>query len=232
MHLCATPTRADSRPGLMSASGVYVWRSFIWEYLRSHFAVVAFAVVDVAENHGSFRAAKDGEGGEAEHSESWFSQANHIFNCLGITSDFTDYKVVLEAFLYPLFEGIGTLPSRLFICLPSKRSSNRAIIIQIARLPRLLVPRFVGCWGANVYAALRQFHQAKGFDPDSQDVAWRLGYPLFQLPSAVDALFAHVDDADFDSQEDDQEPVNTDADGENHVHEPTTASEKPGPSLY
>ncbi|KAJ7870343.1 hypothetical protein B0H14DRAFT_3575403 [Mycena olivaceomarginata] len=38
----------------------------IWEYLRSHFAVVAFAVVDVAENHGSFRAAKDGEGGEAE----------------------------------------------------------------------------------------------------------------------------------------------------------------------
>jgi hypothetical protein len=46
-------------------------------------------------------------------------------------------------------------------------------------------------WDADVYAALRQFHRAKGFDPDSQDVAQHLGYPLFQLPSAVDPLFAH-----------------------------------------
>jgi hypothetical protein len=46
-------------------------------------------------------------------------------------------------------------------------------------------------WDTNVYAALRQFHQGKGFDPDSQDVARHLGYPLYQLPSAVDALFAH-----------------------------------------
>ncbi|KAJ7912281.1 hypothetical protein B0H13DRAFT_1613775 [Mycena leptocephala] len=46
-------------------------------------------------------------------------------------------------------------------------------------------------WDANVYAALRQFHRAKGFDPDSQDVARHLGYPLYQLPRAVDPLFAH-----------------------------------------
>ncbi|KAF8181361.1 hypothetical protein K438DRAFT_1550313, partial [Mycena galopus ATCC 62051] len=32
-----------------------------------------------------------------------------------------------------------------------------------------------------VYAGLRQFHRAKGFDPDSQDVARHLGYPLYHL---------------------------------------------------
>ncbi|KAJ7867318.1 hypothetical protein B0H13DRAFT_2351977 [Mycena leptocephala] len=46
-------------------------------------------------------------------------------------------------------------------------------------------------WDADVYAALRQFYRAKGFDPDSQDVARHMGYPLFQLRSVVDPLFAH-----------------------------------------
>ena len=46
-------------------------------------------------------------------------------------------------------------------------------------------------WDADVYAALRQFHQAKGFDPDSQDVARQLGHPLYQLHSVMDPLFAH-----------------------------------------
>jgi hypothetical protein len=36
-------------------------------------------------------------------------------------------------------------------------------------------------WDASVYAGLRQFHQAKGFDPDSQDVARYLGHPLYEL---------------------------------------------------
>ncbi|KAJ6452400.1 hypothetical protein C8R45DRAFT_789500, partial [Mycena sanguinolenta] len=36
-------------------------------------------------------------------------------------------------------------------------------------------------WDASVYGGLRQFHQAQGFDPDSQDVARHLGLPLFRL---------------------------------------------------
>ncbi|KAJ7927334.1 hypothetical protein B0H13DRAFT_1861521 [Mycena leptocephala] len=56
-------------------------------------------------------------------------------------------------------------------------------------------------WDADVYAALRQFHRAKGFDPGSQDVAQDLG--------AMDPLFAH----DSESQVDNQEPVDIDADG-------------------
>ncbi|KAJ6586077.1 hypothetical protein B0H19DRAFT_915425, partial [Mycena capillaripes] len=36
-------------------------------------------------------------------------------------------------------------------------------------------------WDTSVYSGLRQFHQTKGFDPDSLDVARYLGYPYFQL---------------------------------------------------
>ncbi|KAJ7826039.1 hypothetical protein B0H13DRAFT_2680789 [Mycena leptocephala] len=82
-------------------------------------------------------------------------------------------------------------------------------------------------WDANVYAGLRQFHQIKGFDPDSQDVAEHLGYPLYQLSRAMDPLFAHVDEEDSYSIEDDQNPVTTDTDHGNHTHNPTTGTEEP-----
>ncbi|KAJ6512461.1 hypothetical protein C8R45DRAFT_777163, partial [Mycena sanguinolenta] len=35
-------------------------------------------------------------------------------------------------------------------------------------------------WDASVYAGLRRLHTAKGFDPDSQDLAGHLGYELYQ----------------------------------------------------
>jgi hypothetical protein len=46
-------------------------------------------------------------------------------------------------------------------------------------------------WDASVYAGLSQFHQAKGFNSESQDVAQHLGHPLYQLSSESDAPFAH-----------------------------------------
>ncbi|KAJ7259435.1 hypothetical protein C8J57DRAFT_1024207, partial [Mycena rebaudengoi] len=36
-------------------------------------------------------------------------------------------------------------------------------------------------WDDLVYAGIREFHQAKGFDPYSQDVARELGYPLYEV---------------------------------------------------
>ncbi|KAJ7337025.1 hypothetical protein DFH08DRAFT_648965, partial [Mycena albidolilacea] len=36
-------------------------------------------------------------------------------------------------------------------------------------------------WDASVYTGIRQFHRAKGFDPDGQDVARQLGCPLYEL---------------------------------------------------
>jgi hypothetical protein len=46
-------------------------------------------------------------------------------------------------------------------------------------------------WDASVYAGLHQFYGAKGFDPDSQDVARYLGCPLYYLPTELDLSFAH-----------------------------------------
>ncbi|KAJ7501796.1 hypothetical protein B0H11DRAFT_1991163 [Mycena galericulata] len=36
-------------------------------------------------------------------------------------------------------------------------------------------------WDSSVYAGLQEFHRSKGFDPDTQDVARDLGYPLYRV---------------------------------------------------
>ncbi|KAJ7658920.1 hypothetical protein B0H17DRAFT_1020974 [Mycena rosella] len=46
-------------------------------------------------------------------------------------------------------------------------------------------------WDESVYTGLRKFHQAKGFDPDSQNIALELGYPLFEISTDVDGTSAH-----------------------------------------
>ncbi|KAJ6599440.1 hypothetical protein B0H10DRAFT_1685030, partial [Mycena sp. CBHHK59/15] len=45
----------------------------------------------------------------------------------------------------------------------------------------LEVAAYLPVWDSAVYEGLRRFHSAKGFDPDSQDVAQHLGYPLYEL---------------------------------------------------
>ncbi|KAF7337140.1 hypothetical protein MVEN_02152000 [Mycena venus] len=64
-------------------------------------------------------------------------------------------------------------------------------------------------WDDSVYAGLRQFHQAKGFEPDSQDVALHLRLPLYQLSNEIEVPFAHVTEEDSDEEEDWDEDVNT-----------------------
>jgi hypothetical protein len=46
-------------------------------------------------------------------------------------------------------------------------------------------------WDANVYDGIRQFHEAKGFDPYSQEVAIALGWPLLELSRDLETLLAH-----------------------------------------
>jgi hypothetical protein len=46
-------------------------------------------------------------------------------------------------------------------------------------------------WDDSVYAGLRQFHEAKGFDPDSPNVARYLGCSLYRLGDETDAPSAH-----------------------------------------
>ncbi|KAJ6566325.1 hypothetical protein B0H19DRAFT_939736, partial [Mycena capillaripes] len=55
-----------------------------------------------------------------------------------------------------------------------------------------LTTRIVGhSWETSVYAGIREFQRAKGFDPESQDVARHLGYRLFYPFNEMDTPFAH-----------------------------------------
>ncbi|KAF8210703.1 hypothetical protein K438DRAFT_96646 [Mycena galopus ATCC 62051] len=56
-------------------------------------------------------------------------------------------------------------------------------------------------WESSIYAGLRQFHQGKGFDPESQDVTRHLGYPLLSS-TQIDIGFSRVDDKDSSTGED------------------------------
>ncbi|KAF7336235.1 hypothetical protein MVEN_02171400 [Mycena venus] len=49
-------------------------------------------------------------------------------------------------------------------------------------------------WGSNVYAGLRLFHYAKGFNPESQEVSEHLGHPLYELSHWQNGPFAYVED--------------------------------------
>ncbi|KAJ7121934.1 hypothetical protein C8R46DRAFT_105497 [Mycena filopes] len=158
----------------------------------------------------------------------WLSQANHIFHRVGITASLEDYLLVhYTVFTVNLSYATANMPQGyLFLCPledfqvgPSSfrwpdcpgywsldplgiehLSTDEATCLGFP--PVSLTTRIWGrSWDASVYAGIRQFHAAKGFDPDGQEVARHLGYPLYELCSEVDVLFAHVECESFDSVE-------------------------------
>ncbi|KAJ6586016.1 hypothetical protein B0H19DRAFT_429269 [Mycena capillaripes] len=52
----------------------------------------------------------------------------------------------------------------------------------------------VHSWDNSVYAGIREFQRAKGFDPESQDVARHLEYLLFYPFNEMDCPLAHVNE--------------------------------------
>ncbi|KAF7337073.1 hypothetical protein MVEN_02144500 [Mycena venus] len=164
------------------------------------------------------------------HCEYWLSQANHIFTRLGIVSNFEDY-VVVDDIEFKIVVSSTTAPQLtgfLFICpaqdlqtgsssfrwpaCPAYWSLDPSGIEHLSKddATRLGFPTIqlsaevsTNSWDARIYAGLRQFHQGKGFDPESQDVARYLGYPLYQLSGELkvdDAPFTYVDDVDAESE--------------------------------
>ncbi|KAF7366842.1 hypothetical protein MSAN_00942700 [Mycena sanguinolenta] len=158
----------------------------------------------------------------------WLSQANHIFHRLQIVSNFADYVVVdFIRFDLDILQTTGKSPEGfLFLCPeedfrtgPSSfccptchaywsldpSGTNRLSLEEATQLgfPALKISaEALGFhWDDRVYNGLRQFHQSKGFDPYSEDVARHLGLPLSQLSSERDAHWAYVDsdDEDFDA---------------------------------
>ncbi|KAJ7719578.1 hypothetical protein B0H16DRAFT_1700198 [Mycena metata] len=195
----------------------------------------------------------------------WLAQANHIFSRLQITSNLEDYVLVDEV---EFRIAIGNTrqdapPGYLFLCPttdlqtgllsfrwpdypaywsldPSgadRLSSEEAT--QLGFPSFQLTSKFEGLsWDTSVYAGLRQFHQAKGFDPDSQDVARDTGYPLYRLSREVNSLFAHMeedwsddgtDEGETDDEwEDAQSSVEVEQDGDKST-ENSDANEDEGP---
>ncbi|KAJ7027343.1 hypothetical protein C8F04DRAFT_91818 [Mycena alexandri] len=148
----------------------------------------------------------------------WLSQANHIFHRLQAIDNYVDYVVIDHVvFRVEILPSAVSPPTGyLFLCPPSAFQAGSSSLrwpdcptywsfdpLGVERLtaeeatclgfPSMLLTTSVlgHSWDASVYTGLRQFHAAKGFDPDSQDVARHLGYPLYELSGEIDVPFAH-----------------------------------------
>ncbi|KAJ7679474.1 hypothetical protein DFH06DRAFT_1166691 [Mycena polygramma] len=162
----------------------------------------------------NFRICVDGES-----ISRWLPQANHIFDRLNITQDLENY-VFMDSINYWLEFSASTenlplgylflCPSadlqddfacfRLPVCLaywsldPSGAGRLTADEARTAGFPDVELRRAVlgTFWDDSVYTGIRQFHEAKGFDPYSQDAAIAMGCPLIDITCDRDALVAHI----------------------------------------
>ncbi|KAJ7300954.1 hypothetical protein DFH08DRAFT_996544 [Mycena albidolilacea] len=157
----------------------------------------------------------------------WLSQANHIFCHLRMMSNFDDYGAASSCWTTKEPPG-GSPAGFLFLC-PRKdfkigsssfhwpdcpaywsldsSSVDRLTLEEATRLGfpalRLKTTLHGDSSDASIYEGLRRFHRAKGFNLDGLDIARNLGYPLYQLSSEDNFLFAHMDEGDFEVAEED-----------------------------
>ncbi|KAJ7913898.1 hypothetical protein B0H13DRAFT_460437 [Mycena leptocephala] len=161
-----------------------------------------------------------GDGSDGFSWPTWLVQANHIFDSLDISSNFVDY-IVVEGIQYRvrlLNPRDHIPPGYLFLCpLEDLLFKDSPTCFRRPDCPaywsfdpsgtkRLSAEEAWNCgfpnlefrmkvlgrsWENAVYAGLRQFHEAKGFDPYSQEVALELGYPLFRVSCEPNAVLAH-----------------------------------------
>ncbi|KAJ7712144.1 hypothetical protein B0H16DRAFT_1744491 [Mycena metata] len=151
----------------------------------------------------------------------WLTQANYIFSRLRITSNLEYYVAVYRVDFRITIGNTrkDSPPGYLFLCPTTDFQTEPASFrwpdcpaywsldplgvdrLSMEAATQLGFPGFKlttkwegASWDTSVYAGLRQFHQAKGFDPESQDVARHLGRPLYKFSREVDSPFAHVEE--------------------------------------
>ncbi|KAJ7057449.1 hypothetical protein C8F01DRAFT_332622 [Mycena amicta] len=133
----------------------------------------------------------------------WWSQAGHIFNLLNIRDKFDSYFLAYGPpqveFTVPEGAPNGYLfyvpplqkkPFQFFWSLdPLGREQLSWKEARTRGFPRLIFSKngYRQQWDTSMYEEVRAIHIAKGFDPDSQDIARHLGYPLFELVSDIKA---------------------------------------------
>ncbi|KAJ7057454.1 hypothetical protein C8F01DRAFT_332751 [Mycena amicta] len=136
----------------------------------------------------------------------WWSQAGHIFKLLNIHDKFDSYFLAYGPpdMMFTVPEGapngylfcskswqpLRKKPSQVFWSLDplgrERLSWKEACTLGFPKLifSMMGIPRQ---WDASLYEEVRAMHIARGFDPDSQDIARHLGYPLFELVSNIKA---------------------------------------------
>ncbi|KAJ7203408.1 hypothetical protein B0H12DRAFT_1161854 [Mycena haematopus] len=169
------------------------------------------------------------------HMDPWMSQGNYIISQLGNSSNHEDYAIVEKVvFRLMISESSQPIPDGyLFLCpldhfqvgpslfrwpdCPAYWSLDPLGINRLSMEDAHLLgfPSFemttgiqVMYWDESFYAGVRQFQQAKGFDPDSQDAARHLDHPLYRVCTDTDEPFTHIDDKhSWESDSDDGELV-------------------------
>ncbi|KAF7337264.1 hypothetical protein MSAN_02278900 [Mycena sanguinolenta] len=146
-----------------------------------------------------------------EIQKAWLAQANCIFAELEETAHVEDYASIDEVrFILQIANKDHIPEGYLFVCPPQDFCTDtepHANLYQWPACPaywsldpsgadRLstkdakslgfpaihIETRMSGCsWDRSFYEGLRRFHEGKGFDPDSQEVARQLGYLLFEV---------------------------------------------------
>ncbi|KAJ7850143.1 hypothetical protein B0H14DRAFT_3137705 [Mycena olivaceomarginata] len=157
-------------------------------------------------------------------SEGWLAEANHIFNSLDIRTNHQDYFLVYGIdFRLQMLGPIENLPLAIsfFVLGPILKRMNQDVLRfldppgtgqWIRQVWHALARRRRGTVGSRISVpskqsghipgtrkstlGFRQFHEAKEFDLNSQDVAIELGYPLFQVSCTHDDLLAYLREID------------------------------------
>ncbi|KAJ7752999.1 hypothetical protein B0H16DRAFT_1836187 [Mycena metata] len=151
---------------------------------------------------------------------SWLSQANHVFTQLGIHSNRDQYVLVTNINYHLRSSGSAASipPGYLFICPPrdlqvSNNSPKFRPIkdddfywsldpsgVERLSLKEALDLKFpfidfdMEIWGYSwddtVYACLGEFHERKGIEGDSQNIARDLDFPIYQISKGLHIPFA------------------------------------------
>ncbi|KAK7056041.1 hypothetical protein R3P38DRAFT_2761175 [Favolaschia claudopus] len=136
-----------------------------------------------------------------QYAAAWFSKANHIFKQQNISSNFDDYALIYHVLFEVTISASEseTSPGFLFLCPPEALRNGKSSFrwpefpaywsldssgstpLCMREAEELGFPSieletriYSRSWDESVYIGLRRFHQAKGFDPDSAEVAQHL----------------------------------------------------------
>ncbi|KAF7353178.1 hypothetical protein MSAN_01505400 [Mycena sanguinolenta] len=148
-----------------------------------------------------------------EFQKSWVAQANHIFAELEEVAHVEDYVCIDEVqFMLRIADKHHIPGGYLFVCPPQDFRTGTEPHVNVYQWPACPAYWSLDPSGADrlstedarilgfptihiettmsgfsrdhsVYKGLRRFHEGKGFDPDSQEVARKLGYPLYEVLS-------------------------------------------------